>query len=305
MTKRDFPKGVLISIFVFTVGVLTMEPLRADPVPMDLDEGSPAPEALPPLPPLPEAEPDGISSTAQDSELDAPPTLDEPEAITPPPMAEAPPPQEVDTPKEPEPTSEARPSYTSRARELRIPIYQRVKPKWGFQFSVSPSALGDETLYGGVERSEVRAAQFQLEYQPISMQSAGVLGIGASYNYYLEEPDRGLSDLFFGMWSIGAQARYQFRYVREQVVVPYLMASGEYFKYDFDNDGEGAVPVWSGGLGLMILLNVFEPTGAAGFYVEHGVARSYLVAEVRAYAGGDENVEFSGKSYNFGLRFEF
>jgi hypothetical protein len=57
--------------------------------------------------------------------------------------------------------------------------------------------------------------------------------------------------------------------------------------------------------GGMLLLNYFEPSASAEFYITTGVTRSYLVAELRQYSANDSALSLSGSSLFFGLRFEF
>jgi hypothetical protein len=53
------------------------------------------------------------------------------------------------------------------------------------------------------------------------------------------------------------------------------------------------------------LLNWLDQDAARQAFAAYGIARSYLVAELRALSGSDTNVSISGRSLFFGLRIEF
>lgn len=261
----------------------------------DLSQPSPPPTATS-APAIPEALP-VIEEAALDDSLD--------EAAAPPPPSVqaqpiAPPPPAASTPPAPPATTRA-----SRAADVRTPAYQRVRPKWGFELSGSARALGNDALLLGQEYKNMWGVSAQFEYQPEFLQSIGVVSFGPSVQVYRQDPHSGFNRNILSMWSFGAQVRYQARYFHEQPVVPFIGARMEYFSYYFTDQFSGHLPVRGGFLGAMFLLNVVEPREAAAFYANYGVARSYLLAEVRSYDGLNEAIDFAGYSYFFGLRIEF
>lgn len=177
----------------------------------------------------------------------------------------------------------------SQARDTRVPLYQTLRPSWGIE------------LTGGLSSSfGFQGGGLRFEWQPPWIQAAGVFSIGAALDYTMGILGGG----------VGGVVRYQARYFREQPVVP--MAG-------YTMLGYFALPSLSGGfaglttamvhgpfVGGYILLNFFESDGAAEFYVDYGVLRSYLVAEVRFMQGAPTTgVTLSSPSYYMGLRFEF
>jgi len=186
----------------------------------------------------------------------------------------------------------------------RVPIYQRVKPQWAMEIAASMKALGTQPSVGGLPgTAKIKAVSLQMEYQPKEIQDYGVLSIGPNASIYPITP-RSLANGLFGLWSLGAQVRYQARYFREQPIVPMAGYGAEYAFYDL-NGSKGNLLATGPMLGAMLLLNVIDSSTAAEFYVNHEVARSYLVAEYRSLRGSSDVVNFSGSSVFFGLRFEF
>ena len=184
----------------------------------------------------------------------------------------------------------------------RIPIYQRTRPNLGVQVYGSLKALG--TPKGQLTTAKVRATKVEIEWQPRFLQALGVIGFGPSISLYPILPNAGLTTRYYSIWSVGGQARYQARYFREQPLVPYAGYTYEYLKYSLKTGADSSITGQGPFFGAMILLNVFDQPSAAEFYVNHGVTRSYVLAEYRNLSGGDSNVAFNGQALFFGLRFE-
>jgi hypothetical protein len=147
-----------------------------------------------------------------------------------------------------------------------------VRPKWGFHASASaPFALNLEA-----------------EYQPQAFQNYGVFGLGPALHFYTNKQSE------TAWWSVGAQARYQFRYWRKQWLVPTMAFHAEYMPQIRGGSAFRASP--SGGVWL--LLNSLDMNTAGAFYLNYGLARSYLVLEVRSLPA-------QGTEYFAGLRLEY
>lgn len=211
-----------------------------------------------------------------------------------------------ETPKpEPEERGEAL-AATSRARfDPRIPLYTQLRPHWGVEVTTSLDALGEGAAIPGQSDSKVRATSISLEWQPAFLQSYGVLAMGPMFNVYLTIPKTGLFTTAIGMWSLGGQIRYEARYLREQPLVPVVGYGVESVGYNLSSGPSGRFLARGPVLGGMVLLNFMDPGAAAEFYVNHGVTRSYAVAEYRSNEGTDGTVTLAGRTLFFGLRFEY
>ncbi|MEO7162124.1 MAG: hypothetical protein ABI041_04325, partial [Bdellovibrionia bacterium] len=77
----------------------------------------------------------------------------------------------------------------------------------------------------------------------------------------------------------------------------------EYFSYAFKAGQIGNLRAQGPVYGLWLLLNQFDRSAAADFYIDAGVARTYLVFEAKNLVGA-EGVSFNGLSYFAGLRME-
>lgn len=201
------------------------------------------------------------------------------------------------------------PRSTFRKRKSRTPLYQSILPSWGMQLSVSPRTLGStssdsntadpaETLNPAVSLA------VQFEYQPFFLQSFGVMGFGPSFEAFpfsAKEPSVSRTP---GTYALGAQIRYQARYLHEQIIVPNVGYSLQSLSYKLSTEDSGRLNLQGPFFGIWVLLNSLEPSAAAEIFVVHGVTRSYFVAELRLIQGEDENVVFSSRSFFFGLRVE-
>lgn len=180
--------------------------------------------------------------------------------------------------------SDAAPNSSETKIEKRHPEYQTHRPNFGLAISATPTAGVVGSLFSGANfESAYRAFQFQAEYQPAFLQAIGVLGIGACGTIYRSfatpvvapSPAEGIS------WSAGGQIRYQFRYWREQYVVPTISFGAEYMVYDLGGTNTGSLVLMYPGGGLMLSLNWMEREAAAEGYASSGVSRSYLWGEAR------------------------
>ena len=202
--------------------------------------------------------------------------------------------------------SDDNPSETVEKANPRIPLYQQSRPLWGFEMAGSLKALGGSPVIPNLGDAKVSAASLQLELQPKFLQRLGVFGLGPSFEVNPVNPFDGItSTAMGGLWSIGGQIRYQARFFLEQPIVPVVGYCAQYWNYRLADGTAGRF--WAKGpvLGAMILLNFLDTDAAAEFFVDFGVSRTYLVAELRNIAGNDSVISFSGSSLFGGLRFEF
>jgi hypothetical protein len=189
--------------------------------------------------------------------------------------------------------------------DSRVPLYQQLKPLWGMELSGSLKALGRSSDIPFLTDGKIRAACFKFELQPSFFQKLGVLGFGPSIHLYPVSPIGQVTRAAIGLWSIGSQVRYQARFFREQPLVPYAGYGVERWYYRFVDGSQGRFFAKGPYLGAQFLLNFLDQETAAEFYVNSGVLRSYLVAEIKTLQGSDDLVQLVGSSYYFGIRFEF
>ena len=188
----------------------------------------------------------------------------------------------------------------------RVPGYQRARPQWAVEVAGSLSALGGSPSIPNLGTSKIRATSIAFEFQPAFFQSLGVLGFGPSISAYPVLPGTTLVNKgFLSLVSGGGQVRYQARFFREQWIVPVVGYETQYFHYRLASGSTGNFTMNGPFFGGMLLLNVLDPSTAAEFYVDSGVSRSYLVAELRTSTGHDDNISIDGRSFYLGVRVEF
>jgi hypothetical protein len=197
----------------------------------------------------------------------------------------------------------------------RVPLYQLHRPEWGVELAGSLQGFGKEAqIAGDVSDLKVRGVGFQFDYQPRFLQAIGVIGLGPSFGAYPVTPASDTYAAATAHWYVGGQVRYQARFFREQILVPMIGYAFEYMSYRYKavHAPGGDLPGESGRLllqgpvfGAWLLLNWFEPSAAADMFVNNGVSRSYLVAEMRMLQGADINVDVPGEALFFGLRIEY
>ena len=188
-----------------------------------------------------------------------------------------------------------------------IPAYQRVLPQWGVQVSFAPNTFTQFPLLTSTGVN-VNALLAQFEFQPAVFQKLGfgILGAGVSAGIYPTSPIGVMSQPFFSFYSVGVQVRYQARFVLNQVVVPSVGYSFEYFTFQFNGQtGWFSLPQNGLILSLQILLNTFDSGAANKFYMGVGVSRSYLIIESRAPSNGNSAAPTQFGSWYYGLRLEY
>jgi hypothetical protein len=198
--------------------------------------------------------------------------------------------------------------FTSVENDHHREKYQDLRPGWAVQISYAPGgALGRSDLSGpGGSGAVAKAFSLAGAFQPKSVQRIGVIGLGPVFNVYPFLPQRpDVNTQFYSIWSAGISGQYQARFFREQLLVPTVALQYERLTYHLLSTGSGGINLFGPTVGLNILLNELEPSSAFEFYDDYGVLRSYLIAEIRALKGSDQNLNISGASYFVGLRVEF
>ena len=223
-----------------------------------------------------------------------------------------PPIQELDVSNKPilpmqysEPLTISEVTDTKKRKDSRIPGYTLAPPNWAVQILGSAKALGGKDLVTEQAGSPTRSAQVSFSYQPPVIQKAGVLSLGVQGGIFPISTDVRVASKVWSVWSAGLDLRYQARYFREQPVVPFLGLTYQRLAYRFESGASGVATLTGPVFGGMVLLNVLEPDAASEFYIRQGILRSYLVAEIQSLSGTSKELSISGRSYFFGLRFEF
>lgn len=256
-----------------------IEPTSGD-APNPLDPGTPAPTAEEIVEAPDEPLPDEPTEPAKEEVAQEPPQA-------PPSMAET------------SPTDTA--ASTAQVKRSKDAPYKLHRPNFGFAISASPTVgLAAPEFEGAEFGAAVRSMQFQAEYQPAFLQSIGVLGIGVCGTLY--KSFTAMSDGLW-TWSAGGQIRYQFRYFKEQWVVPTVSFGAEYLMYQLSAAQTGSLFLMYPGFGGMLLLNFLEPSAAAEGFASSGVSRSYLWGEARMQMGSGD-ITISGIVAQAGIRIE-
>ena len=187
---------------------------------------------------------------------------------------------------------------------LTVPTYQRFTPNWGIGVVTSLNAFGGNALTTSQGSNPSFAFSLLGEYQPSFLQHFGMIGIGPRLSVY-PITSGGVTPSAFSNLGAGGQIRYQLRLFREQPIVPSISYLVEYFKYQFSDGTVGSLVIKGPSIGVWVLLNFLEPSSAANMYMSTGISRNYAVLEWTQFQGQDGNIQISGGSTYFGLRFEF
>ena len=302
---------ILFCLPVLLVSFFSGAPAHAEQIleEMPPPDFSPPPEFYEPVPP----EAMGYSAPAEPpagEPVKPEETLSTGEPAPPPPTLPVSPPV-----SEPEPTqivqesspgdSQARTAANLEDFDPRVPRFTHMRPSLAFEISGAIKAFGGKDLdrrQGGIHPT--RAITFSMQLQPKFLQSAGVFSFGPALSLYPIPASSGATPTGFSLWAAGGQGQYQARFFREQIIVPVVGFTGEYMKYNFRNGPSGNLVTKGPYFGFYLLLNRIEPRAAADFYANHGVLRSYLVAEYRNLAGSDTNLTLGGNTIYFGVRIE-
>lgn len=184
--------------------------------------------------------------------------------------------------------------------------YQNFRPQWGLE--LQGAALNDRELtqIQNGKKYSMYSLGLQWEFQPRFIQTIGVLGAGLSLGAHPGQIAEGKvkSDLIFA-WSAGGQVRYQARFFENQWIVPMVAYSAEIMNYQLRATPVGRLMTRGPTLGAWILLNALDTKSGRTLFYDYGVARTYLVAEMKTMTGQDTVVKTNGRTYYVGLRFEY
>ncbi len=183
----------------------------------------------------------------------------------------------------------------------RVPPHYYYRPQFGVSF------MGTARAFASIGGGTVRGFSLLFEYQPRFVQKIGVLSIGPTVAVYPIYVSNSLSGSAASIWSVGGIVRYQARWFRNQWLVPTVGFAFDRISYNASaGSGNAGSTTQSGPVfGLMLLLNAIDPDTAAASFVEPGIVRSYLFAELKKPTGGDAVIVPANPVYQFGLRIEF
>lgn len=219
---------------------------------------------------------------------------------------------ETDLPALPEmPVAEGVANRSTKKWDRSIPLQDREHPHFGVDVHAFLAAIGtpEAPQVQGNRATEISLKNVGLsfEWQPQFIQNAGlgVFAIGPSANLYFVDD---ATDSRLSIYSFGISLKYQFRYMRNQIVVPFVGYESQVIRYRFSDDtglGNGQTVASGPALGLMVNLNWFEPPAAHTFFSEDGVRRTYVLAEVKRLTSQEAALSALGNALYFGLRMEF
>ncbi len=189
--------------------------------------------------------------------------------------------------------------------------YNSYKPQWALGLNVSPYQLSEDalTLPSG---KQVWLTHYALsfEFQPGDSlnysQNYGVFGFGPQIALHVptEKVSRLQSDVIYD-YSVGGVVRYQALFFSHQFIVPSIAYTAELWRFKLRNNMTGNMWVKGPTLGVWVLLNFFDSENGKDFFYDYGIARTYVVFEMKQMKGSLGEVATSGRSYFGGLRFEF
>lgn len=103
---------------------------------------------------------------------------------------------------------------------------------------------------------------------------------------------------------------YRFEFKSRQLVVPYVNAGVTYFgMVEKRNDSKppqlaGALAVHQSG-GIMVCVSCFDRVSSATLAEDYGISSMAVTAEVRAYEGLRQDINFTGLTYTGGIAVDF
>jgi len=189
--------------------------------------------------------------------------------------------------------------------------YLSAKPQWGVELSGSAGGMGRRTVIaappGRVDTiGAISAISAQLDFQPAFLQRFGVVSIGPSLNFFPVNNVSGHPKLtLVWAWSTGAQARYQLRLLQEQLLVPMIGYSAEFFNYQLRTGQQQGFLARGPMAGVWLYLGFFDRATAASAFRNVGISKTYITFEGRRLSGWDNNVSVGFNSVHLGLRFEY
>jgi hypothetical protein len=198
----------------------------------------------------------------------------------------------------------ASPQSSVTRKELKAQEHSQPS-SWAIGLAASPSMFGGSSIVPGRTDTESLGLSLQAEYQPGLLQRYGVLGIGPVFAAYPISQLKGATSNFFSVWSVGGEARYQFRFAKEQMFVPSIGLECDQMHYSFVNGHSGNLLLAGPTVGLQFLLNRLDREHADALYEATGISRTYITAEARVLSGDNGDINPSGASWFLGLTEEF
>lgn len=194
-------------------------------------------------------------------------------------------------------------SYSSASRLGR---FQSYKPNWGVEARFSGTGMAPAiSIPGTDEKSHPMSMGFGVDYQPKISADIGVLGVGATFDFFTKRRTLSpLSELVFA-WSGGAQLTYQAAFELDQFFVPFVRLGFSSYQYRFADGESGFLLPFAPGLGMLLSLNALDMEKGFRVFSDNGLARSYLAFEYKRFFGNNEVVSINGDAFSVGLRFEY
>lgn len=191
--------------------------------------------------------------------------------------------------------------------QIRVPPHERAIPTFGLQIQGAAKPFTGGNDLPTQADGNARTAHVEFELLPHFAQHFGILGFGVhgDYTFYTTSPTTQSGPTSFPSWAVGAQVRYQARYFSEQLLVPVAGYRIDAYRYRRPDNRFGSITASGPFAGAWILLNQIDPDSTRTFFVDVGVCRTYLIAEAHMLRGNDAGFTLAGRTYLFGLRFEF
>lgn len=205
----------------------------------------------------------------------------------------------------------ALPSHASsnRSEFFEKPISKKsTVPTFGLQISASPSDLGNRSFnFRSVQKNYSTTFIDLVASYYIPLQAFGAINVGPTLKASPSRrtfADASKPNLVFA-WAYGAQVQYQAKYIESQILVPTIGLSAERWLYKLKN-AHDQFSAWGPTAGLMLDLNLLDPSLARSMKNQTGIIRTYLVAEYQRIQGAtrDQSGSLSGENVQVGLRFD-
>lgn len=226
------------------------------------------------------------------------------------------PPQETAAPSEPNATVtserlEPAPSAQGQVEDWDPDVPRRYQQPTDFAFSLafSPRAYGRSTEEIDLGVYRTNGIEAQIEWMPRITQNIGMFGVGGTAAIYPVTEGHntmpvGRTQNAWSVWSMGGILRYQARYLRRQILVPYAAISVETLRYRLRDNTNGTLFLAGPRVGLYLFADLIDEEAAAWMYLNSGVARTYLLGEMRLHSGNNTAFKFDGTGYFLGVRVE-
>ena len=201
----------------------------------------------------------------------------------------------------PTPAVVAKPEQSSQSDEDEsVPAYLKASPRWAFGLRL---AFSDFPIKGGLGDSFQLFTDYMLPSIKVGTLSFGIhLG-----SFPIYAPDTGLPYPVYENYSVGAQGRFQLKFMQRQLIIPTAAVEWDYFSLKEYDTGAGQLTGSSVGvsLGAMLSMGYFDPGTARQSFEGLGMTDTYLTAEMRTANISTTLFDLSGSFWYFGIRLEF